>query len=253
MKTKNRQALLYDDNCPLCAAYTTAFVKAGLLQKENRIAFSSINIRQFPLDTNRARHEIPLVDLETGEVKYGVDALAEILNQKLPFIKPVLSIRWVHWLFKKLYSFISYNRKIIVAKPSFAKGCFDCSPDYSFKHRVALAFFTSVLAGLMLLQLAGLYISSAYNPWFLAWFIIPLSLIFRKTKQQAADILVHSGITMLLSTIFLFFSLKIFSWLFTFSWPVMACSILVSAIIFFHQLKRRVLFHNNEYAACNSA
>ena len=249
MKTNNHQALLYDDNCPLCAAYTKAFVKTGLLHTENRIAFSTINIRHFPLDLNRARHEIPLVNLQTGEVKYGIDALAEILNQKLPFVKPVLSISWVHWIFRKLYSFISYNRKVIVAKPSFSKSCFDCSPDYSFRHRIALALFTLVCAGYLLQQVLHVYFPSIDAAWFYPGALAPVPLILNKTKQQAADIYVHSGITMLLSIIFFAFSLKIFTWLFTFSMPVVAVSLLAAAAVLFYQVKRRLQFYKNEMPA----
>jgi len=52
--TENNKALFYDDNCPLCKAYTAAFVKGGLLKAKNRIAFSHVNIQQFHLDWNKA-------------------------------------------------------------------------------------------------------------------------------------------------------------------------------------------------------
>ncbi len=75
--TENNKALVYDDNCPLCKAYTAAFVKGGLLKAKNRIAFSHVNIQQFHLEWKKARNEIPLIDLKTGEVKYGVDLTTE--------------------------------------------------------------------------------------------------------------------------------------------------------------------------------
>ncbi len=31
MKTLENQTLLYDEDCPLCQAYTSAFVKTGIL------------------------------------------------------------------------------------------------------------------------------------------------------------------------------------------------------------------------------
>jgi len=252
MKTNDQQALLYDDNCPLCVAYTKAFVKTGLLQEENRIAFSAVDIGQFRLDSNRARHEIPFINLKTGEVKYGVDALAEILNRKLPFVKPIVNIRWVHWLLKKLYSFISYNRKIIVASPSVAKACFDCSPNYSFRHRLGLAFFTCFCSSYLVLHTAAIWFTAAHSSYSLWWLMAPALLIIRKTKQQAADILVHCGTTMLLSIILLKFFLKIFSWLFTSTLTVVLCSLLITAFVFLHQAKRRSRFYTNEYNAYNA-
>ncbi len=247
MKTNNHQALLYDDNCPLCAAYTKAFVKTGMLSKENRIAFSTINIQDFAIDANRARHEIPLVNTNTGDVKYGVDALAEILNQKFPFVKTVLSISPVRYFFKKLYSFISYNRKIIVASQPAAGFCFDCSPDYSFKHRIGLAIFTWLLVNLLLLRTAISYFTTVHPALFLLWMVLPILLIIGKTKQQVADILVHSGITALLSIIIFCFSVKIFSWLFTSFMLFISVALLVAAGIFLHQLVRRYRFYKSTY------
>ena len=246
MKTMSHQALLYDDNCPLCAAYTKVFIQTGLLEKQNRLAFSTINIQEFNMDINRARHEIPMVNLQTGTVVYGIDALAEILNQKIPFVKKLLGISWVHWFFKKWYSFISYNRKIIVAKPTFSKSCFDCSPDYSFKHRMALILFTTILSSYLLLQVASIYFSNIHREWFWGGVIIPLLLIIGKSKQQAADILVHSGITVLLSTIFFVFFAKIFSWLFTFSMLIMLLALAMASVVFIHQAIRRSRFYIKE-------
>ncbi len=131
-KSTFNKVIIYDDNCPICKAYTTAFVKGGFLQQENRISFTEVNMQQFKIDWQKAKHEIPLIDLKTGEVKYGVDALAEILQQKVFFIKPILNIQLVNWLVKKLYKLISYNRKIIVASTPTASANFDCTPDYNF-------------------------------------------------------------------------------------------------------------------------
>ena len=247
MKTNNHQALLYDDNCPLCAAYTKAFVKTGMLSNENRIAFSAINIQDFTIDANRARHEIPLVNTKTGEIKYGVDALAEILNQKFPFVKAALSVSPVRYFFKKLYSFISYNRKIIVASKPAAGYCFDCSPDYSFKHRIGLVLFTWLLVNLLLIRSAISYCTTVHPALFLLWMLLPIMLIIGKTKQQVADILVHSGITALLSIIIFSFSVKIFSWLFTSYNLFISVALLVTSGILLHQLVRRYRFYNRTY------
>ncbi len=218
-----------------------------MLRKENRIAFSIINIQDFVIDVNRARHEIPLVNTKTGEVKYGVDALAEILNQKIPFVKSVLSISPVRYFFKKLYSFISYNRKIIVASQPAEGSCFDCSPDYRFKHRIGLVIFTWLLANVLLLSTAISYFTTVHPALFLLWMVLPILLIIGKTKQQVADILVHSGITVLLSIIIFCFSVKIFSWLFTSFMLFITLSLLATAAIFFHQLIRRFRFYNSIY------
>lgn len=148
MKTTNlNKAIIYDDNCPQCAAYTKAFIKGGFLQKENRISFSEVNMQQFKIDWQRAKHEIPVIDLKTGEVKYGVDALAEILQQKIFFVQPLLNVKIIYWFMKQLYKLISYNRKIIVASTPTASVNFDCTPNYSFFWRsifIAVCFLLNV-------------------------------------------------------------------------------------------------------------
>jgi hypothetical protein len=69
--------LIYDGSCPACRVYTKGFVSMGLLSPEERQAHDACAFPQVmaSLDTERARHEIPLVDLEGAEVRYGIDAL----------------------------------------------------------------------------------------------------------------------------------------------------------------------------------
>lgn len=128
--------LIYDDACPLCAAYTSAFVKTGLLTAEGRKPFSDASPELlFTINWQRSKNEIPLLDPATNKVWYGIDALLEILGQKCTFIKTIGRIKPVNWLLRKLYSFISYNRKVIVAaKTSPLK--IDCSPSFNLFYRI---------------------------------------------------------------------------------------------------------------------
>ncbi len=133
---QNNYVLIYDDACPLCAAYTNGFVKAGLLNAENRKSFSNCDKNLFTnIDINKSVDEIPLIDQATNKVYYGIDALLEILNQKLPFIKAIGNIRPVKWFLQSLYKFISYNRKVIVATQAPENG-FDCSPAFNIRYRL---------------------------------------------------------------------------------------------------------------------
>ena len=128
------KTLIYDNECPLCVAYTGAFVKTGLLQKEGRQHFNEVSPHIFRfINKEKANDEIPLVDSTSGQVWYGVDALLELLGQKFPFIKTIGKTRPVHWLLQKMYKLISYNRKVIVAvKP----GAYDCSPAFNIRYRI---------------------------------------------------------------------------------------------------------------------
>lgn len=132
----NNKIIIYDDNCPLCAAYTNAFVKTGLLDKEGRQDFSSVPPELLAnIDVQKSVNEIPLIDTKVNKVWYGIDALLELLGQKIPFIKTTGNLPPVKWLLQKLYKFISYNRRVIVAAAK--KEGFDCTPDFNVRYRFA--------------------------------------------------------------------------------------------------------------------
>ena len=142
MKKKN-YVLLYDDTCPLCKAYTKGFVKAGLLEADSRKAFSSTDKYWLEkINIKEAVNQIPLIDTANDRVYYGIDALLEILSQQIPFIRKAGNFPPVKWLLLRLYKFISYNRKVIVASQPVT-GRFDCSPDFNLKYRILflLVFF----------------------------------------------------------------------------------------------------------------
>jgi predicted DCC family thiol-disulfide oxidoreductase YuxK len=142
--------LVYDDNCPLCTWYSGLFVKYGFLKPDGRRAFSKIDDTLLSkIDFDRGRNEIPLLDTSTNKVLYGIDALLEILDQKIPFIKAAGNFAPLKWILKKIYKLISYNRKVIVAKKCGA-GSIDCSPDTNYVYRfifmtVCLVFNTLML------------------------------------------------------------------------------------------------------------
>ncbi|MFN8253195.1 MAG: DCC1-like thiol-disulfide oxidoreductase family protein [Ferruginibacter sp.] len=136
----NRLILIYDDKCPLCAAYTKFFVTTGILSSSGRKSFSSVDPALLQLtDPLRSNNEIPLIDTQTGQVLYGIDALLELLNTKLYGIKVIGRFAPVYWLLKKLYRFISYNRKVVVAARC-SEGEYDCSPAFNYKWRLIFLF-----------------------------------------------------------------------------------------------------------------
>lgn len=146
----NDKILVYDDACPLCVAYTSAFVKTGLLTAEGRQSFSDVSAELLhTINYQRSKNEIPLLDPVTNKVWYGIDALLEIFGSKYPIIKTIGHYKPVNWLLKKLYSFISYNRKVIVAaKASPLK--IDCSPSFNLFYRVLFMLVFLVANTLML-------------------------------------------------------------------------------------------------------
>jgi predicted DCC family thiol-disulfide oxidoreductase YuxK len=150
---KANRILVYDDSCPLCAAYTRAFVKTGFLNKEERKAFSTID-EELLLYVNmeKGRNEIPLIDTETKQIWYGIDALLEILDRKIPFIKSIGKMKPVSFLLQKIYKFISYNRRVIVAPAAKPVSC-NCTPDFNIKYRITFMLFFLLFNTAMLFPL----------------------------------------------------------------------------------------------------
>ncbi|MFT3908912.1 MAG: DCC1-like thiol-disulfide oxidoreductase family protein [Ferruginibacter sp.] len=147
---KNNKIIIYDDSCPLCAVYTKGFVSAGMIKKENRKNFTSIDPALLSmLDTKRCQNEIPVIDNDTNQVFYGIDAITEILQTKIPFVKKIVQLPFVKWPLTKLYKLVSYNRRVIVAGKA-APGNFDCTPDFNYRYRLVfmsifLVFNTAIL------------------------------------------------------------------------------------------------------------
>src|ERR1044072_3571649 len=113
-----QKAIIYDGECPFCEVYTSAFVKVGILRKEERIRFSDLSNQEFILRMDAARqgNEIPLVDLNGGETLYGLDAMLFLLGKKWKWIPKIFRFRPLYFFFRQFYALISYNRRIILAK-----------------------------------------------------------------------------------------------------------------------------------------
>ncbi len=145
-----QKAIIYDSECPLCAAYTKAFVKLKLLRPEERIAFSELSDQEFipRMDRSRQGNEIPLVDLNGGKTLYGLDALVFLLSRRWQWIGRTMRFRPLYLFFRGLYAMISYNRRVILAKKFRAITC-SCAPDYHAGYRVLLIAFAATVSVLI--------------------------------------------------------------------------------------------------------
>lgn len=142
--TTNNKVIVYDDNCPLCNAYTSAFVKIGLLEANGRKAFSqATDSIMCKLDTHKSKNEIPLLDTATNQTWYGLDAMLEVISVKFPLVKRVANIKPVKWFLQRLYKLISFNRKVIVAVPK-TNSKYDCTPDFNVKYRFVFLLFVTL-------------------------------------------------------------------------------------------------------------
>ncbi|WP_136668874.1 DCC1-like thiol-disulfide oxidoreductase family protein [Flavobacterium sp. H122] len=155
MKTLQNQTILYDEDCPLCQVYTSAFVKTGMLDKNGRKPYNQINEKETAyLNLERAANEIALIDYKNKTVVYGIDSLLRIIGNSFPIIEKTGKIPPVNYLLKKLYSFISYNRKVIIPNGKTTETKLQCEPTFDLKYRIFYILFAICITTIVLFNCA---------------------------------------------------------------------------------------------------
>lgn len=148
------KVIIYDDNCPMCQAYTLGFVQAGILPENGRQCFSTAPEHILEnIDLDRARHEIPLYDTATGETIYGKQALFFLLSSRFPWLRFIFENRVFQAIIHQLYQIITYNRRIIAGSRAPKTG-FDCAPDFNWFYRILYIVLALTAASAMLFRLA---------------------------------------------------------------------------------------------------
>ncbi|MCW3162544.1 DUF393 domain-containing protein [Chryseobacterium oryctis] len=150
MKTLKNHTLIYDNECPMCNIYSKGFIRSGMLDENGREAFTELSFQNKNLiDFNRAKNEIALVDHNKNQVIYGLDSLLVIIGNSFPFLEKIARIPPFYWFFRKLYSFVSYNRKQIIpsAKDNTETSC---TPDFSLKYRLLYIGFVVIFSSYIL-------------------------------------------------------------------------------------------------------
>ena len=154
MKTLANHIILYDEECPMCLAYTKAFTKLNMLPKNGREPYQNTPKNICPLiNKQRAANEIALVNIETGEVTYGINSIFKILGNAMPIFKSLFNFAPFHWLMAKAYAFISYNRKVII--PAEVKAS-TIQPDFKIQYRIGYLIFTWIVTAYILTSYAHL-------------------------------------------------------------------------------------------------
>ena len=157
MKTLEKHVIIYDDECPLCDLYTSGFVKSGMLDKKGRTPFRSMDVKiRNMIDRKRACNEIALVNEENGRVLYGTESLFAIIGHSYPILKGLFKFRPFVWFINKLYSFISYNRKVIIAGTSF-ETMNSCIPEYNLRYRWAYIILGCLVTSVILNAYSALF------------------------------------------------------------------------------------------------
>jgi len=141
--------ILFDGECPMCRAYTQAFVKTGMLDAGGRAAYQTEMSACPMIDKQRAVNEIALVNMANGEVTYGVESIFKILGNAWPLFARLFACNPFLWIMRKVYAFISYNRRVII--PASESGnSYSYQPTFKLQYRIAYLLFTWFCSGCIL-------------------------------------------------------------------------------------------------------
>ena len=137
IRTLENRTLLYDADCPLCRGYTKGFIYAGMLDENGKKPYCLLSQdEQHFIDIKRASNEIALVDNINKTAIYGIDSLLKVIGFSFPWIEKIGNCKPIKFFLKKLYSFISYNRKVIVPSKINNEIKLQCIPDFNYKYRL---------------------------------------------------------------------------------------------------------------------
>ncbi|WAC12660.1 hypothetical protein [Dyadobacter pollutisoli] len=150
MNTLKDHLILFDAECPMCQLYTKAFVSTGLLGENGRIAYQEYPVQACPtINWQRAVNEIALVNQATGEVTYGIESLLKICAAAMPVLRPLFLFKPFVWLMRKLYAFVSYNRRVIIPAP-VTEQSFQFQPSFKKHYRIAYLIFSWLVTAYIL-------------------------------------------------------------------------------------------------------
>jgi len=142
--------LLIDQDCPMCCIYGKCFTKLEWVDQETLNPYQVIADHEAEgIDMDRAQNEIALKDQTTGTTVYGIDAMIKIVAHGNKGFDNLLNSSLVYGFLKRLYNFISYNRKVIyptATNPALRK----CHPGLNLKHRWAYILLVALLTGVIL-------------------------------------------------------------------------------------------------------
>jgi hypothetical protein len=154
MKTLKNHTILYDADCPMCKAYTSAFTATGMLDTNGRAPYQQMPDFACPLiDHQRAVNEIALIDNTTGQVTYGIESLFRIIANSFPILGPLFRFRPFTAVMRKVYAFISYNRKVIIPAPTTDSRTLQ--PSFRLRYRLGYLLVTAIVVGYFLTLYTG--------------------------------------------------------------------------------------------------
>jgi predicted DCC family thiol-disulfide oxidoreductase YuxK len=181
MKTLKDHVILYDAECPMCSLYTNAFVRSKMLDNNGRAAYQCSDAIS-RVDIKRAVNEIALINKKTGEVTYGMESLIAVIANSFPSFNFCLKSNMLMWMARKVYSFISYNRRVIIPNDE-RKDSFVAQPAYKRGYRILYLIVTFLFTSFILSNYSGLLKE-----------IIPVADTYREYLICAGQVFFQAGI-----------------------------------------------------------
>jgi hypothetical protein len=153
MKALKNYTLVIDGQCPMCIAYSNVTLNTGILDSNARETYQEIRTeRSMHIDKNRVCNEMALINNANGVIYYGIDGVIKLMITRYPFLKFLFTFPPFYWLIRKIYFFLSYNRKVIAP----VKKNEDRSvPDVHVSYRIAYLLFTWIISSLILTSYSG--------------------------------------------------------------------------------------------------
>lgn len=147
MKALKDHLILFDEECPVCLWAASSATASGMLEQQGKVSYQNADYAACPMvDRKRAANEMALVNLQTGEVIYGIKGLFKILGNAYPALKPLFTFTPLVWLLGKLYKLFAFNRRVIVpVMPTQAS----TQPAFSLTYRIVYLAIATGLASLV--------------------------------------------------------------------------------------------------------
>jgi hypothetical protein len=246
MKTLENHTLLYDEDCPLCQVYTSGFIKTGMLDQNGRQAYSKIsNEDQSFIDISRASNEIALVDTKNKTVIYGIDSLLKVIGYRFPSIEKIGTFKPVNIFLRKLYSFISYNRKVIIPSEENKSDRLQCLPSFNIKYRLLYILFSATVTMFTLFYFSKNISTLPQGSLVREGFITIGQLVFQGLliyKLDKKTIINYFGNLMTISLMgsLMLLPLLIINWMFQISETIFLIGFGITVLIMFIEHFRRI-------------
>jgi hypothetical protein len=145
MKPLENHILFIDHECPMCKVYGGSFQQLNMLDATG-VQSHTESLRYECIDQLLSKDKIALLDTQTHTVTYGIESLIKILSHNMPLILTIYQLYPVRSFLTRLYSFISYNRKVIM--PSAID--YGCQPSFHTRYRMLYIFFAIAVSTLVL-------------------------------------------------------------------------------------------------------